>query len=87
MELPRLPSGLIRFADVRDAGLQKQLAAEVAAGRLQRVRRGFYAETSSGAVPRWRRDELRHLQLVQAAADTMQVRIRAAPTAAVLSTA
>lgn len=75
MELPRLPSGLIRFADVREAGLQKQLAAEVAAGRLQRIRRGFYAEAPSGAVPAWRRDELRHLQLVRAAADTIRAPI------------
>ncbi|MFB9643511.1 hypothetical protein [Agromyces lapidis] len=72
MELPRLPSGLIRFADVRDATMQKHLAAEVAAGRLQRVRRGFYADVPAESVPAWQRDELRHLRLVRAAAETMR---------------
>ncbi|MCD5344943.1 hypothetical protein [Agromyces sp. S2-1-8] len=71
MDLPRLPSGLIRFADVRDAGLQRRLAAEVSAGRLERVRRGFYAEAPAATTPAWRRDELRHLHLVHGAAEAM----------------
>ncbi|WP_157416156.1 hypothetical protein [Agromyces allii] len=72
MELPRLPNGLIRFADVREAGLQRTLAADLAARRIVRVRRGVYVDAPPLGTPEWRRDELRHTHLVSAAAESMR---------------
>jgi hypothetical protein len=75
MDLPRLPSGLIRASDVRTAGLASLLARELAVGRLTRVKRGIYAPALPPGTPEWKHDHERYRRLVLAAGHTMGARV------------
>ena len=73
-DLPMTRHGLIRFDDVRAMGLESELGAALASGRIGRVRRGIYAPNLAGdsRASEGERDAMRYLTEVRAAAETLQ---------------